>query len=168
MRWTLKRDGGAGSRGCPAGRGSVHNHPGASSGQQPGAKARVRTPEPNHQPPSLGGHPPPGTSPQKRSKTLGPLGRGLSVVLETGQWRSPQETDTGRRPSPPAPARSPGPGNTHLKAVAFVYLNASLSPWGRRGAGEGGWGAGAPRPTRKDAFLCWAESRSCLQTHLSP
>ena len=92
--------------------GSTHVRRGAftCSGQQPGANARVQTLESNHQPPSLGRPPTPGhMSPQKRSETLGPLGRGFSGVLETGQWRSPQETNTGPETQPACARPLPGP-----------------------------------------------------------
>lgn len=170
VRRTLEQDRAARRRGRPVVQRSGHVHPRAftSSGQQPGAQARVQTLKSNHHPPSLGGSPAPDTRPPEEKHDAGPPGQGVLRGLGKGSVEEPPgNTHRARDPTCLCP---PGPRaqeiQTRLKAVAFVYLNASSSPWKRRRAGEGGWGAGTPRPTA-DTFLCLAESRFCLQAHLS-
>ena len=132
VRRTLEQDRAARRRERPVHQRSGHARPGAftSSGQQPGAQARVQTLKSNHHPPSLGGSPTPGTRAPEEKHDAGPPGQGVLKGLGNGSVEEPPgNTHRARDPTCLCP---PGPRaqeiQTRLKAIAFVYLNASSSP----------------------------------------
>lgn len=130
VRRTLKQDWGAGRWGRPVDRRSSHVRPGAftSSGRRPDAQARVQKLRSNHQPPSLGSSPTPGTCPPEEKHDAGPPGQGGLKGLGNGSVEEPPgNTHRARDPTCPCPPRPRAQETqTHLKAVAFVYLNACL------------------------------------------
>lgn len=166
MRWTLKRDGGAGSRGHPAGRGSVHNRPGASSGQQPGAKARVRTPEPNHQPPSLGGHPPPGTCLPRREARLGaPWAEGSQWSWKRASGGAPRKQTRAGEPArlhPPAPRAQETNTSESLCFRLFKCFFVSLEAGEQ--VREGGVQEPPDRPARMPSSAGLSPAPACRHT----
>ena len=171
VRWTLKRDGGAGSWGRGGAPTSAEEPlPALDSNQVQTPGSRHWNPTTNHHP--WGGHQPPGTClPRREVRRWAPWAGGSQGSWKRVSGGAPRKQTQGQRPNRPAPARSPGPGNINTSESCcfrlFKRFFVSLDE-GAGGGGEGGWGAGDPRPTRTDAVLCLAESHSCLQTHLSP